>query len=412
LRSSPLLPIFLIVAVDVLGLTIMIPLLPFYAEKLGASPFQVGWLIGLYAACQLVSGPLLGRLSDRMGRKPLLLVSQFGTLAGFLITAFAPNLWILFLARAIDGSTAGNLSLAQAYISDVTRPEDRAKSFGIIGIAFGMGFLIGPAISGFLARFDYRDPIFAAAALSATSILTTYLLLPSGAPSSAEASAPAGGDAGAEAGDAGPGGRRLPLLDWGAYAEYFRRPALAPRLLEFLCFAFSFAMFTTGLPLFAERRLEWHGQPFGPVQLGYIWAFAGFLGLFLQGPALGRLVKRFGERSLNRTGFGGYAAGYLILAFCHTLPVLILATIVTAVGTLVRPTLTSMITQAAARREQGVVLGLTQSLTSVAQIAAPLLAGYLIQRHWLTSWGLAASGVAAAGFFLASRRSRHRAAMA
>jgi MFS transporter, DHA1 family, tetracycline resistance protein len=408
LGSSPLLPIFLIVAVDVLGLTIMIPLLPFYAEKLGASPFQVGWLIGLYAACQLVSGPLLGRLSDRMGRKPLLLVSQFGTLAGFLITAFAPNLWILFLARAIDGSTAGNLSLAQAYISDVTKPEDRAKSFGIIGIAFGMGFLIGPAISGFLARFDYRDPIFAAAALSATSILTTYLLLPSGAPASAEVST----EAGAEAEDAGPGGRRLSLFEWGAYAEYFRRPALAPRLFEFMCFAFSFAMFTAGLPLFAERRLEWHGRPFGPVQLGYIWAFAGFLGLFLQGPALGKLVKRFGERSLNRTGFGGYAAGYLILAFCHTLPVLILATIVTAIGTLVRPTLTSMISQAAARREQGVVLGLTQSLTSVAQIAAPLVAGYLIQRHWLTSWGLAASGIAAAGFALASRRARREAVMA
>jgi MFS transporter, DHA1 family, tetracycline resistance protein len=389
--------------VDVLGLTIMIPLLPFYAEKLGASPFQVGWLIGLYAACQLVSGPLLGRLSDRMGRKPLLLVSQFGTLAGFLITAFAPNLWILFLARAIDGSTAGNLSLAQAYISDVTKPEDRAKSFGIIGIAFGMGFLIGPAISGFLARFDYRDPIFAAAALSATSILTTYLLLPSGAPASAET--------GAEMGEEGPGGRRLSLLEWGAYAEYFRRPALAPRLWEFLCFAFSFAMFTAGLPLFAERRLEWHGKAFGPVQLGYIWAFAGFLGLFLQGPALGRLVKRFGERSLNRTGFGGYAAGYAILAVCHSLPVLILATIVTAIGTLVRPTLTSMITQAAARREQGVVLGLTQSLTSVAQIVAPLVAGYLIQRQWLRSWGLAASGIAAAGFVLASRRARRQAEM-
>src|SRR5215469_4524387 len=195
LRSSPLLPIFLIVAVDVLGLTIMIPLLPFYAEKLGASPFQVGWLIGIYAACQLVSGPLLGRLSDHMGRKPLLIVSQLGTLIGFLVTAFAPNLWILFLARAIDGATAGNLSLAQAYISDVTKPEERAKSFGIIGIAFGMGFLIGPAISGFLAHYDYRDPIFAAAALSATSILTTYLLLP----------AVKTGTRAAE----GPGGRRL-----------------------------------------------------------------------------------------------------------------------------------------------------------------------------------------------------------
>ncbi len=105
-------------------------------------------------------------------------MSQVGTLIGFLILAFAPSLWVVFIARVIDGATAGNLSLAQAYISDVTRPEERAKSFGVIGIAFGMGFLIGPAISGYLAKFDYRDPIFAAAALSATSILATYLPLP------------------------------------------------------------------------------------------------------------------------------------------------------------------------------------------------------------------------------------------
>jgi len=389
LRPSPLLAIFLIVAVDVLGLTIMIPLLPFYAEKLGASPSVIGLLISVYAACQLVSGPLLGRLSDSTGRKPLLVVSQVGTLIGFLIMAFAPNLSVLFLARVIDGATAGNLSLAQAYISDVTRPEERAKSFGIIGIAFGMGFLIGPAISGYLARFGYRDPIFAAAALSATSILTTYFWLPA-VKSGTEAAS-------------GPGGRRLSLFQFGEYARYFRMPALAPRLWEFLSFALSFAMFTSGFALFAERRLTWHGVRFGPEQVGYAWAYAGFLSIFLQGPALGRLVKRFGESALSRVGFAAYAAGYLILAFCHSIPMLIVATTVSALGTLVRPTLTSMITQATPRAEQGVVLGLTQSLTSISLICAPPIVGFLIQRQILTGYGVMASAVAAAGLWIAIR---------
>jgi len=389
LLSSPLLAIFLIVAVDVLGLTIMIPLLPFYAEKLGATATEVGLLIGVYAACQLVSGPLLGRASDFTGRKPLLILSQIGTLIGFLVLAFAPSLWVVFLARVIDGSTAGNLSLAQAYISDVTRPEERAKSFGVIGIAFGMGFLIGPAISGYLAKFSYQWPIFAAAALSATSILATTFLLP---PAKTSASAD------------GPGGGRLSLLQWGEYARYFKQPDLSPRLFQFFLFGMSFAMFTAGFPLFAERRLYWHGVPFQPEQVGFTWAYAGFLGIFLQGPMLGKMVRHFGESSLNRVGFLAYSAGYAILAFTYSIPMLIVATTVTALGTLVRPTLTSMITQAAPREEQGVVLGLTQSLTSTAQIVGPPLAGFLIQRGWLTGWGLTASAIALGGLVLASRK--------
>src|SRR5580700_11323278 len=190
LLKSPLVPIFLIVSVDVLGLTIILPLLPFYAEKFGASPAVVGLLVSSYAFCQLIAGPLLGRLSDRMGRRPLLLVSQAGTFIGFLILAYAHALWMVFLSRIIDGATAGNLSLAQAYISDVTKPEERAKSFAIIGIAFGMGFLIGPAISGFLAQYSYQYPIFAAAGLSLTSILATYFLLPSGPPPAHDGTAP------------------------------------------------------------------------------------------------------------------------------------------------------------------------------------------------------------------------------
>ena len=298
---------FLIVAVDVLGLTLMIPLLPFYAERMGASPAQVGWLIGIYAACQLVSGPFLGRWSDSTGRKPLLIVSQLGTCLGFIVTAFAPNLWVLFIARAIDGLTAGNLSLAQAYISDVTKPEERAKAFGLIGIAFGLGFLIGPAVSGLLSRFDYRLPIFAAAALSAASVLTTWLLLPAVTP---------GGGGAAPA-------RRLTLFEWRAYAVYFREPRLSSKLWQFLLFSLGFSMFVAGMPLFVERRLTWNGQPFGPEQVGYVWALAGLFGVLWQGPALGRLVNAFGELRLNRAGFVGYVGGYTILAFSTSVPWLV-----------------------------------------------------------------------------------------
>jgi MFS transporter, DHA1 family, tetracycline resistance protein len=380
LRHSPLLAIFLIVAVDVLGLTIMIPLLPFYAEKLGASPFQVGWLIGAYAACQLISGPLLGRLSDSTGRKPLLLVSQVGTFIGFMITAFAPNLVILFLARMIDGATAGNLSLAQAYISDITKPEERAKSFGVIGIAFGIGFLIGPAVSGILAKSDYRYPVFAAAGLSALSILATATLLPKATPAKND--------------DA----RRLSLVAWGEYVKYFRDPRLATRLWQFLCFIFAFAMFTSGFPLFAERRFA-----FGPEQTGFVYAWAGFLGILTQGPALGMMVKKFGEATLNRVGFVSYVVGYTVLGFAHSIPMLVLAATISAFGQLIRPALTSLITKAAPKSEVGSVLGLQQSLTSVAQIAGPPFAGILIQHGALTAWGLAAAGVAGIGLILASQ---------
>jgi multidrug resistance protein len=376
------------VAVDVLGLTLMIPLLPFYAESMGASPAQVGWLIGIYAACQLVSGPLLGRLSDRTGRKPLLIVSQLGTCAGFIVTAFAPNLWVLFIARAIDGMTAGNLSLAQAYISDVTKPEDRARAFGLIGIAFGLGFLVGPAISGALARFDYRLPIFAAAALSALSVLTTWLLLPAVQPGGAGGPAPA---------------RRLTLFEWRAYAVYFQEPRLSSKLWQFLLFSLGFSIFVAGMPLFAERRLTWNGQPFGPEQVGYVWALAGLFGLIWQGPALGRLVKAFGELRLNRAGFAGYVGGYTILAFCTSVPWLVLATAVMSMGSLVRPALTSLITHAAPREEQGAVIGLMQSLNSGALIVGPLIAGYLIEHGQLTAWGLTAAATAVMGLVLASQ---------
>ncbi|HYL38196.1 MAG TPA: MFS transporter [Bryobacteraceae bacterium] len=383
--KSPLVAIFLIVSIDVLGLTIILPLLPFYAEKMGATPAVVGLLVSTYALCQLIAGPILGRMSDHMGRRPLLLVSQLGTFAGFLLLAYSKVLWLVFLSRIIDGLTAGNLSLAQAYISDVTKPEERAKSFALIGIAFGMGFLIGPAISGFLAQFSYQYPIFAAATLSAGSILSTYFLLPATLPAAADAATP----------------RKFTLLDWGNYARYFREPGLAALLWQFFAFAFTFSLFMTGFPLFAERRFEWHGHAFGPKEVGYVYAYLGVLGVILQGGLMGRLVKVFGEMRLVRAGFFLAMAGLAALGFTHGIPLLLVVAAAASIGTGVnRPALTSLITQKAGRSEQGVVLGLTQSLNSISAICAPAVAGFLIDHSLLATWALLAAAISGAALLL------------
>ncbi|HLK21495.1 MAG TPA: MFS transporter [Bryobacteraceae bacterium] len=384
MAKSPLLPIFLIVSVDVLGLTIILPLLPFYAEKFGASPATVGLLVASYALCQLIAGPILGRWSDHLGRRPLLLVSQVGTLIGFLILAYANALWLIFLSRIIDGLTAGNLSLAQAYISDVTKPENRAKSFAIIGIAFGMGFLIGPAISGFLAQFSYQYPIFAAAALSATSILATYFLLPSGPPIAADNLTP----------------RKFTILDWGNYVRYFRQPSLAPLLWQFFAFALAFSMYMSGFPLFAERRYVWQGHPFGVKEVGYVYAYLGLLGVIFQGGLIGKLVKVFGETNLVRAGFFFAMVGLIALGFTYGVPLLLIVSAVASGGMgAIRPALTSLITQNASRSEQGVVLGLTQSLNSIAAIIAPALGGLLIDHSLLAAWALVGAAICGAALF-------------
>ena len=388
MKKSPLVSIFLIIVVDILGLTIILPLLPFYAEKLGASPVMVGILISTYGFCQLIAGPILGQISDRVGRKPLLLVSQMGTFVGFVLLALSRNLVLVFLARIIDGLTAGNLSVAQAYISDVTDHENRAKSFGIIGIAFGLGFLIGPAISGFLAQFGYHYPIVAAATLSATSIAATYFLLPSTpihVPTSDETSE-----------------RKNPF--WQINWDSFKDPELAPLLWQFLAFIFAFAIFISGFALFAERRLTHGGIFFGPKEVGYVFAYIGLVGVFIQGVMIGPLVKKFGEARLVKFGFINMLVGFILLGWVWNVPILLIALTIAFLGSsLLRPSLTSLVTKKAGKAQQGMMLGLTQSLTSIAQIIAPLVSGVLIQHRFLSFWAWVSALSSAVGLWLIER---------
>ncbi len=389
---SPLVAIFLIVAVDVLAFTLIVPLLPFYAERFGATPHEVGYLVSTFAVCQLLAGPVLGNLSDRVGRKPVLALSQLGTFAGFVLLGFAHSLPMIFAARVIDGITAGNLSVAQAAIVDVTTPEKRARGFAVIGIAFGLGFLIGPAVSAWLATIDLRLPIALAAGLSLVSVALTLALLP-------DKAAPREEQRGSYRGERAPQpskDRRLGVLDWGAYRTYLSRPALASRLAQYFLFSLSFITFTSGLALFAERRFtRADGHPWGVREVGFVFAYAGVLGLVLQGGFVGRVIARYGEAPMVRFGFALQAVGFAMLAWTHSLTMLLIASTVSSLGNApLRPALTSLITRRVGADEQGLVLGLSQSLNSVAQIAAPLIAGTLIGRGALGAWAVVAGAFA------------------
>ncbi len=382
-KNRALLPAFTISLVDFLGMTIIIPLLPFYAEKYGATPFVVGLLVSVFALCQLVGGPILGKLSDVLGRKPLLVISQLGTFIGFVILAIAPNIWFVFLSRIIDGITAGNVSLIQAHISDTTEPEERAKSFGYLGMAFGIGFFIGPAISGYLSQFNYQYPIYVAAALSLVSILFTFLFMPSKAKHLKDEH------------------RRnsSKLFDLSIYGKFFRQPFLAESLYQWLLYSFAFAVFTSGFALFAERQYshlpEYH---FGVRQVGYVLSYVGFLGIILPATLTGPLTKKLGDHRTVQISLLSLMIGYGMLAFTHgIIGLAISCTFSSFGGSMARPVLTSVITKYAPRSEQGAVLGVTQSLMSLAQIISPLISGLLIGHDWLAAWSLLAGAFCALG---------------
>jgi multidrug resistance protein len=375
---SPLVPIFLVVMVDVFGFTLVLPLLPFYAEHLGASPLVVGFITASFALCQFIAGPILGRISDRVGRKPTLIVSQIGTLIGFLILGFANTLALLFLSRIIDGLTAGNLSIAQAYISDVTKPEERTKAFGLIGIAFGVGFLLGPAISGYLSQFGYQWPAFAAAFLSLCSILGSIFLLPKVQPD--------------------PNAHRAGRME--QLKSFFSRPLPRVRLMEFFLFTFSFSTLIGGLALYLERQFGYDAA-----HTGYLFAFSGLVGAIVQGGLLGRLVKWMGDEKLATLGFIAMAIGYGFLGWIFGLPMLLVMVVVAGFGSAVaRPTLTSLLTKSVGRGEQGAALGTSQSLASIAQILGPVIAGWLIEHHLLKTWGIVAGAAAMLGATFGLRR--------
>jgi len=378
---SPLVIIFVTAFIDLVGFGIVIPVLPLYAERMHASPAIIGLLLAAYSAMQFVFAPILGKLSDRVGRRPVLLGSIVGSSIGFLIMGLAGSLWLLFVARIIDGITGGNISTAQAYIADITPPEKRASGMGLIGAAFGLGFIFGPVIGGLLSKVSLGAPFIFAAALAACNAIAIYFLLPE--------SLSAEHRAGAKT--------RESVIRVFEEAGNWQ---LAAVTATYFFGTVAFALLTAIYALFTEARLG-----FDATHNGYIFAYLGLIGAIIQGGLIGKLSKQFGDKALAVAGSLLLTLSMFALPMGSTLGLLLLASTGMAIGnSLVTPTLNAMASRSVNAFWQGRVLGVMQSAASLARIIGPALGGALLnqQDRSSTDYGRAPFWTAAAIMFIAS----------
>lgn len=356
--------LFLIVFVDLVGFGLIIPLLPFYGEHFSASPATVGLLMAVYSFAQFLAAPLWGRLSDRVGRKPVLAISLAGATISYVWMAFSLELWMLFAARALGGFMAGNIGTAFAYVADITTPANRAKGMGIVGAAFGLGFIFGPAIGGMLAghdpaNADYTSPALAAAALSGAATVLTLVLLPESLSK-----------------DMRHQHARLSRRSrWQMLAEALRQPGVGRLILIAFLATFVFAGMETTFAMWSRREFGW-----GPEQNGYLFAFVGLISAAVQGGLVGRLARRFGERRLITSGAALLAIGMLAIPMAGTPALLWPAMLIVAVGfSLMTPSLNSMVSLAVDPGVQGGTMGVSRSATTLARVLGPGFAGLLFE---------------------------------
>ncbi len=348
--------LFFIVFLDLVGFGVILPLLPFYGEHFGASPGVVTMLMAAYSIGQLFCSPIWGRLSDRFGRRPILLVSTACSALSYVWLGSASALWMLFGARLMAGIGAGNIAAAQAYIADVTPEEGRAKGMGMIGAAFGLGFTVGPALGGLVAGADQSmsRPAYLAAALSVLAFLGVLFILKESLPVEKRQAVA----------EKRPG--RVELAK-GALA----RPELRRLILiSFILFT-AFAGMETTFGLWAERAFGWHAQ-----EVGLVFFYVGMVLVLVQGGLIGRLTKRYGEAKLLVAGAFCILVGLFGIPFSTTTPAVLIFSAFLALGMgLASPSINSLISRRAGETEQGGVMGVAQSASSLARIVGPAIAG-------------------------------------
>src|SRR3954469_8796677 len=352
---SPLFVLFLTDFIDLIGFGIVIPILPLYAEHFHASPIAIGWLTGIYSGMQIIFTPILGKLSDRFGRRPVLFVSIVGTAIGFALMGMAQSLTLLFVARILAGITGGNIAIPQAYIADVTAPEKRSRAMGLIGAAFGLGFTFGPLIGDMMSQISYSAPFFFSAGLAVINAALVYLILPESL--SRE--------------------HRTQPHEEASIVEVFRhgRGAMFAIVVgTYFCLVVGFSIMTTLFALFTEKRFGYDA-----LANGYLFGFVGIVSVIVQGGLIGRLIKIFGEVVLTRAGLILTALSLALLPMCNGLASLLLVSAGLSAGSgFASPPLSGLASQMVESNWQGRALGLLQSAGSVARLLGPLFGGWLL----------------------------------
>ena len=362
MKRSPVYIVLLTVFIDLLGFGIIIPLLPFYAEHFGATPVVIGLLTAAYSFMQFLFVPFWGRLSDRIGRRPIILMSVFGSFISYFIFGFAGSLTVLFISRLMAGFMGANISTANAYIADSTSFDERAKYMGMIGAAFGVGFMLGPFTGGIMSKISYGAPGFLASGLSLINLILAYFLLPESLNSKSEKS------------------KRISFFNFSAVREAFKRPAIGSLVMVFFFYTIAFSTLYVAFPLFTGDVFN-----YGAEANGYIFAYIGLIGILIQGGATGRLANKYGEKALLITGVVLLFAGLSFVPLVHTLtPLLILITLLAIGSALVTPSLNSLISKYAGEGNHGSVLGVSSSFSSLARVLGPFWGCFIISAAGIT----------------------------
>jgi DHA1 family tetracycline resistance protein-like MFS transporter len=385
-----LLPILGVTFIDIVGFSMLIPMLPYFVTHFGASAVVVGLLMATFSFCQFVSAPLWGSISDRIGRKSVLIVSQIGATIGWVMLGLASPIAaalavvpisVVFVARILEGVSGGNISITQAYVADLVAPRERARAFGLIGAMFAAGMVFGPFGGGLLyARFGFATPFLVAAGLQFVTLLLTITMLPESRAKNKDEE----------------------RLGWGAFLQGFRKPRLARILVQKLAISLALYGWFAVFALFLARQLG-----FSLTTTDYLFSIFAVFNVLINAVLVGRISARLGDRTMSNVGLTSLVAGFAMVPFVHDLALLAATMLLFAFGMALTNTgITALISNAASDRDQGTVLGASSSLDSLSGILAPPISTGMLGIYGPRFAGVESLTLAAIALILGVRNAR------